>query len=53
VARAIELFWEEYYDERAHVLVPRIERIVREMARQLGIPVRGRSYPERPATTFF
>lgn len=39
VACAIELFWEERYDESAHVLVPRIERIVREMARQLGIPV--------------
>lgn len=39
VASTIELFWEEHYDESAHVLVPRIERIVREMARQLGIPV--------------
>ncbi len=39
VASAIELFWEERYDESAHVLVPRIERIVREMARQLGVPV--------------
>jgi hypothetical protein len=39
VACAIELFWEERYDESAHVLVPRIERTVREMARQLGIPV--------------
>jgi hypothetical protein len=39
VASAIELFWDERYDESAHVLVPRIERIVREMARQLGVPV--------------
>lgn len=39
VARAIELFWGECYDESAHMLVPRIERIMREMARQLGIPV--------------
>ncbi len=39
VACAIELFWEERYDESAHVLVPRIERTVREIARQLGIPV--------------
>lgn len=39
VARAIELFWEEHYDESSHVLVPRIERIVRDMARKLGIPV--------------
>jgi hypothetical protein len=39
VASAIELFWDERYDESAHVLVPRIERIVREMARKLGVPV--------------
>jgi hypothetical protein len=39
VASAIELFWEERYDESAHVLVPRIERTLREMARQVGIPV--------------
>ena len=39
VACAIMLFWEERFDESAHVLVPRIERVVREMARQLGIPV--------------
>lgn len=39
VASAIQLFWEERYDESAHVLVPRVERIVREMARQLGVPV--------------
>jgi hypothetical protein len=39
IARAIELFWEERFDESAHVLVPRIERTVRELARQLGIPV--------------
>ena len=39
VGSSITLFWEERYDESAHVLVPRIERIVREMARQLGVPV--------------
>jgi len=39
VACAIELFWEGCYDESAHVLAPRIERIMREMARQLGVPV--------------
>lgn len=39
VASAIELFWDERCDESAHILVPRIERIVREMARQVGIPV--------------
>jgi hypothetical protein len=39
IARAIELYWEEQFDESAHVLVPRLERVLREMARQVGIPV--------------
>jgi hypothetical protein len=39
LARAIELFWEEQFDESAHVLVPRLERVLREMARQVGIAV--------------
>jgi hypothetical protein len=39
IACAFELFWEERFDESAHALVPRIERTVREIARQLGIPV--------------
>ncbi len=39
IARALGLFWEGQYDESAHVLVPRLERAFREVARQLGVPV--------------
>jgi hypothetical protein len=35
IARAIELFWAEQYDESAHVITPRIERVLREMARKI------------------
>lgn len=46
-ARAIELFWDEQFDESAHVLVPRLERILREMARQVGIPVVREPRPDK------
>lgn len=39
MARALELFWDGEADESAHLLVPRIERVVREMARRVGLPV--------------
>ncbi len=39
LARAIELFWDEQFDESAHVLIPRLERVLRELARQVGIAV--------------
>jgi hypothetical protein len=47
IARSIELFWEEQFDESAHVLVPRLERVVREMARRVGIPVVREPRPDR------
>jgi hypothetical protein len=47
LARAIELFWEEQFDESAHVLVPRLERVLREMARQVGIPVVREPRPDK------
>lgn len=47
VARAIELFWDEQFDESAHVLVPRLERVIRELARKLGIPVVREPRPDR------
>ncbi len=46
MARAIELFWAEQYDESAHVLAPRIERILREMARKVGIAIVREPRPE-------
>jgi hypothetical protein len=39
IARAIELFWDEQYDESAHLLVPRLESVLRDMARVSQIPI--------------
>jgi hypothetical protein len=39
IARALELFWDGQFDECAHVIVPRLESVVREFARLAGIPV--------------
>ena len=39
MARALELFWDGEYDDSAHVLVPRIESAIRELARLAGIPI--------------
>jgi len=39
LARAVELYWDDQFDESAHVLVPRLERVIREMARQIGVPI--------------
>jgi hypothetical protein len=47
IARAIELFWDEQFDESAHILVPRLERVIRELARQVGIPVVREPRPDR------
>jgi hypothetical protein len=47
VARSIELFWENAPDESAHLLIPRLERIIREFARQLGVPIVQEPRPER------
>lgn len=38
-ARSVELFWEEQYDESAHVLAPRLESVLRELARAVGITI--------------
>ncbi len=39
IARAMELFWESQADECAHILVPRLESILRDMARRAGLPI--------------
>jgi hypothetical protein len=39
VAHALELFWDGDYDSSAHVLVPRLEAVLRDLARALGITV--------------
>ncbi len=47
IARAVELYWDGQPDECAHVLVPRLEAVLREMARQVGIPVVREPLPGR------
>jgi hypothetical protein len=39
VAHAVELFWDGDYDSSAHVLVPRLEAMLRDLARALGITI--------------
>lgn len=39
IARSLELFWDGETDEAAHLLVPRLEAIVRTVARRIGIPI--------------
>lgn len=39
MARALELYWDGYSDESAHILVPRIEQVIRSLARGVGAPV--------------
>jgi hypothetical protein len=38
-ARALELFWDGEYDDAAHVIVPRIESALRDIARAAGLVV--------------
>jgi hypothetical protein len=38
-ARALELLWEGYPDESAHLAAPRLETALRELARKVGLPV--------------
>lgn len=39
IARALELFWDGDYDAASHVLVPRLESILRDFARQSGLTI--------------
>jgi hypothetical protein len=39
IARSMELWWNGYPDECAHLLLPRLEAVVREMARQVGLVI--------------
>lgn len=38
-ARALELFWDQQYDESAHLIAPRIEKVIRRLAKLMGVPV--------------
>jgi hypothetical protein len=37
IARSLELFWDQEYDESAHLITPRLESVLRDMARRSGI----------------
>lgn len=39
IARAVGFFWDEEYDEAAHLIVPRLESVLRDVARLSGIPI--------------
>jgi hypothetical protein len=39
VAAAVDHFWESRYDEALFVLLPRLETIIRELCRQLGLVI--------------
>ncbi len=39
IARAVEQFWDKEYDEAAHLITPRLESVLREMARLSGIAI--------------
>lgn len=48
IARALELYWDDQPDESAHLLVPRLERVIRGMARRVGVPVFREPEGEKP-----
>lgn len=39
MARALELYWDQQPDESAHLVVPRLERVIRGMAQRVGVPI--------------
>ncbi len=39
IAKAIDWYYKDEYDVSAHILVPRIESIIRIIARELGLPI--------------
>jgi hypothetical protein len=51
MARALELFWDRQSDESAHLLVPRIESTIRDMARRSGLTVMREPIGEKPGGT--
>lgn len=48
VALAFELWWDDRPDESGHVLVPRIEATVRNLAREIGLPIITEPYGGKP-----
>jgi len=48
IARALVLYWEGHPDESAHLLVPKIETVFRNLARELGIIIIYEPIGDRP-----
>lgn len=47
-ARGLQLFWDDRPDEAAHLIVPRVEAVIRELARQSGLVVMREPINDRP-----
>lgn len=48
IAAAVECFLDERFDESAHILVPRIEAVIRELALAAGVPVAREPFGSEP-----
>ena len=48
IAHAFSLYFKGAHDDAAHVLAPRLETVVRELARQLGLPIIREPVGEEP-----
>jgi hypothetical protein len=48
ISLALELWWDDRPDESAHVLVPRLEAAVRNLAREIGLPIIREPYGGKP-----
>lgn len=51
IARALDLWWQGHADEAAHLLAPRLETVIRQIARVLGLPVISEPADGRPGRT--
>jgi len=50
IALAFELWWDDRPDESAHMLVPRLEAAVRNLAREIGLPIIREPHSSKPGT---
>jgi hypothetical protein len=48
IAEALELWWDGKFDQSAHILAPRLEAVIREMARSVGLPIVREPVANRP-----
>jgi hypothetical protein len=48
IAEALELWWDHKVDQSAHILAPRLEAVIREMARLVGLPIVREPVANRP-----